>query len=213
MNPKPRVRSPGSCIRPIKRAAIKNTVKGRDVSRVPCFAQYSPAYELQLPYGVVTAARMNAEAGTSYDVGKLLGWCFDRGPLRGWGSIVGNWNGQSVSGLIGEANDQGDDYAFVMNGFQQAGALAPLIKYDKRYARAVAKWILNVANASRLFYSAYLPEQSQDDYVWSHANDPESVIAYEALKQNWQSNHSMVQATPSATGGRKRTSASMAHHT
>jgi hypothetical protein len=38
-----------------------------------------------------------------------------------------------------------------MNGFQQAAALAPLPKYDKRYARAIAKWILNLANASRLF--------------------------------------------------------------
>jgi hypothetical protein len=146
----------------------------------------NPSYELQLPYGVLTAARMNAEMGTSYDMDKLISWCFDRGPLRGWGSIVGNWNGKAVSGLIGETNDQGDDYAFTMNGFQQAAALAPLMKYDKRYARAIAKWILNVANASRFFYPAYLPEQSQDDYAWSHEHDPQSVIAYEALKQNWQ---------------------------
>ena len=146
----------------------------------------NPAYELQLSYGVLTAARMNAETGANYDMDKLLSWCFDRGPLRGWGSIVGNWNGKAVSGLIGEANDGGNDYAFIMNGFQQAAALAPVMKYDKRYARAIAKWILNVANASRFFYSTYLPEESQDDYAWSHTNDPQSVIAYEALKQNWQ---------------------------
>jgi hypothetical protein len=146
----------------------------------------NPVYELQLPYGVLTAARMNAEAGSNYDMDKLLSWCFDRGPLRGWGSIVGSWNGKAVSGLIGEANDGGNDYAFSMNGFQQAAALAPLMKYDKRYARAIAKWVLNVANASRFFYSAYLPEESQDDYTWSHTFDPQSVIAYEALKQNWQ---------------------------
>jgi hypothetical protein len=62
---------------------------------------------------------------------------------------VGNWGGYDVSGLIGEANDGGNDYAFVMNGFQQAAALAPLPKYDKRYARAIAKWLLNLTNASR----------------------------------------------------------------
>ncbi|MEJ0030518.1 MAG: LamG-like jellyroll fold domain-containing protein [Bacteroidota bacterium] len=143
----------------------------------------NPSYELQLPYGTLTAARMNAEQGTGYDIDKMLNWSFDRGELRGWGTIVGKWDGNDVSGLIGEANDQGNDYAFAMNGFEQAAAFAPVMKYDKRYARAISKWILNLANASRFFYSKYLPTDRQDDYAWSVANDPESVIAYEALKE------------------------------
>ncbi|WP_421895040.1 LamG-like jellyroll fold domain-containing protein [Marinoscillum sp.] len=146
----------------------------------------NPSYELQLPYGVITAARMNAELGAQYDLEKMISWCFDRGDLRGWGSIVGSWGGMDVSGLIGEANDQGNDYAFIMNGFQQAAALAPLVKYDKRYTRAIAKWILNMANASRLFYSAYLPENQQSDFDWCATNDPQAVIAYEAIKEVWQ---------------------------
>ncbi|MBI3587059.1 MAG: laminin G, partial [Ignavibacteriales bacterium] len=44
----------------------------------------NPAYELQLPYGVYTAARMNAELGTTYDIHKLVNWCFEVGPLRQW---------------------------------------------------------------------------------------------------------------------------------
>lgn len=143
----------------------------------------NPSYELQLPQGAFVAARMNAELGTSYDIPKIMNWCFDRGPLRGWGVIKGTWNGSDVSGLVGEANDTGNDYAFIMNGFQQAAALVPLVKYDKRFARDIGKWVLNLANASRLFYSQYLPQTSQDDYAWSSANDPESVIAYEALKE------------------------------
>ncbi|MBT1711870.1 hypothetical protein KK062_26750 [Fulvivirgaceae bacterium PWU5] len=146
----------------------------------------NPSYELQLPYGVQVAAEINAKEGASYDLGKMLNWCFDRGPLRGWGTIVGKWNGQDVSGLIGEANDQGNDYAFLMNGYQQAAALVPLTRYDKRYARAIAKWVLNLANASRLLYPAYLSASQQDDYTWSNTYDPQSVIAYEALKENWQ---------------------------
>lgn len=144
----------------------------------------NPSYELQLPYGTLIAAKMNAELGTTYNVEKMVNWSFNRGPLRGWGTIVGNWNGADVSGLIGEANDGGNDYAFVMNGFQQAAALVPMVKYDKRFARAIAKWTLNLANASRFFYSQYLPETSQDDFAWSAAHDPQSVIAYEALKEN-----------------------------
>lgn len=143
----------------------------------------NPSYELQLPYGTFAAARMNAELGTSYDITKLINWCFDRGPLRGWGVINGIWNGSDVYGLIGEANDTGNDYAFIMNGFQQAAALVPLVKYDKRFARDIGKWVLNLANASRLFYAEYLPATSQDDHAWSIQYDPESVIAYEALKE------------------------------
>lgn len=143
----------------------------------------NPSYELQLPYGTLTAARMNAEQGTNYNVDKMLNWSFDRGELRGWGTIVGKWDGKDVSGLIGEANDQGTDYAFAMNGFEQAAAFAPIIKYDKRYARAISKWILNLANASRLYYSKYLATDRQDDYLWCTTNDPASVIAYEALKE------------------------------
>jgi hypothetical protein len=124
----------------------------------------------------------------------LLSWCFDRGALRGWGSIVGNWNGYDVSGLIGEANDAGNDYAFIMNGFQQTAALAPLPKYDKRYARAIAKWLLNLTNASRLFYSNSLPQANQDSYAWSSANDPTSCIPHESMKQVFQGK------TPFATG-------------
>ncbi len=143
----------------------------------------NPSYELQLPYGVYTAARMNAEIGTNYDVEKMLNWCFNRGDLRGWGAIVGNWGGYDCSGLIGEANDSGNDYAFMMNGFQQATALVPLLRYDYRFSKSIAKWVLNMANASRLFYPSFLPQNQQDNAQWAQDYDAESYIAYEALKE------------------------------
>ena len=68
---------------------------------------------------------MNAEIGARYDIEKMLNWSFNRGDLRGWGTIVGTWGGFDVSGLVGEANDGGNDYAFQLNGVQQAAALAP----------------------------------------------------------------------------------------
>lgn len=154
----------------------------------------NPSYELQLPYGTLAAARMNAVEGTNYPLQKMLGWCFDRGDLRGWGSIVGTWGEYDVSGLIGEANDAGNDYAFVMNGFQQAAALAPLPKYDKRFAHVLAKWILNVTNASRLFYWNALLQTNQDSYAWASANDPTACIPHESMKQI------LLGKTPFATG-------------
>ena len=159
----------------------------------------NPSYELQLSYGTIAAARMNAVEKTNYPVQKLLDWCFNRGALRGWGSIVGTWGGYDVSGLIGEANDNGDDYAFVMNGFQQAAALAPLPKYDKRYARDIAKWILNVTNASRLFYWNSLPAANQDSYAWASETDPTACIPHESMKQT--SNGKTPFVTGDAIGG------------
>ncbi len=146
----------------------------------------NPSYELQLPYGTYTAARMNAELGTKYDVEKLVNWSFNRGPLRGWGTIVGKWGGYDVSGLVGEANDNGNDYAFQLNGVQQAAMLAPMVRYDKRFARAIGKWMLNLANATRLFYPGYLPPNQQDATAWSNTYDPDRVIGYEALREKHQ---------------------------
>jgi len=146
----------------------------------------NPSYELMLPYGTLTAARMNAELGTDYNVEKMVNWSFDRGFLRGWGTIVGSWGGLSVSGLVGEANDSGNDYAFQMNGVQQAAALVPMVRYDKRFARAIGKWMLHLASATRLFYDGFLPADQQDASAWSSVHDPDAVLGYEAMRQVWQ---------------------------
>lgn len=168
----------------------------------------NPSYELQLPYGIYAAAKMNAELNTDYDIEKMMNWAFNRGPLRGWGSIVGTWGSFDVDGLIGEANDGGNDYAFQMNGFHQAAALAPAVRYDKRFARAIGKWILNLANASRLFYAAFLPGSFQDATAWSDAHDPDHVIGYEALREQWQG-HSPFSTGDALNGGWAATNLSL----
>lgn len=143
----------------------------------------NPSYELQLSYGTYAAARMNAEMGTKYDVEKMVNWCFDIGSLRNWGAIEGTWGGLDCDGLIGEQSSGGTGYAFTMNGFQQAAALLPMVRYDDRYAQSLGKWTLNLANASRLFYANYLPDENQDARDWTSLHDPGSAIAYEALKE------------------------------
>lgn len=153
----------------------------------------NPSYELQLPYGVYTAARMNAEIGTSYNIDKMVNWCFNVGLLRDWGAILGTWGGYDVDGLIGEVNGS-NDYAFLMNTFEQVGALVPMVRYDDRFARAIGKWVLNAANSSRLLYTKYLPDQNQDSEEWAHQYDPNSYIGHEALRQ------SQFSVSPYATG-------------
>lgn len=141
----------------------------------------NPSYELQLPYGTLAAAKMNAQLGTTYDLERLLTWSFEVGPLRNWGTLVGTWGGYSASGLVGEAGSNG--YAFALNGFQHAAALVPVARYDDRFARALGRWMVNLASASRLFYRPFLPLDHQDSVPWSEAYDPRAVVAHEALRQ------------------------------
>jgi hypothetical protein len=144
--------------------------------------QNNPCYELQLPYGAYTAARINAELGTDYNIQKLVNWCFTpNGNVRDWGVTLGNWGGYDCYGLVGEAKYDG--YAFIMNTFEQVGALVPLVRYDDRFARAIGKWVLNAANASRLFYTNYLPDENQDGETWAKQYDPNSYIAHEAMRE------------------------------
>jgi hypothetical protein len=146
----------------------------------------NPLYEVLLPYAVITAARLNAEEGRNYEVGKLLNWCFEPGPSPQarphWGVILGNWNGLDVYGLTGSATD-GGGYAFAMNTFQYAGTLAPLCRYDPRYARDLGKWLLNLANAARLFYPNAHDAGHQSSHAWASKHDPKSVLAYEGLRK------------------------------
>ena len=143
----------------------------------------NPSYEIQLPYGVYAATRMNAELGTGYDIEKMMNWCFEKGDLRGWGVITGNWNGLDMDGLIGEVNTSAPDYVFNMNSLEHVGALVPAVRYDDRFATAIGKWVLNAANASRFYFSGFLPDNMQDNEDWTTEYDSNSAIAYESLRE------------------------------
>ena len=70
-----------------------------------------------------------------------------------------------------------------MNAFQQMGILAPLVRYDDRYARAIGKVPANSANANRLFYSKYLPIENPGFVQNGLVNMILILIAYEAVRQ------------------------------
>lgn len=164
----------------------------------------SPLYEVLLPYGALAAARMNAERGTDYNVDKLLNQCFDanaRPQARpGWGVIADRWHGEDVHGLVGSTTD-GGGYAFAMNTYQWAGAIAPIARYDTRYARDIGKWLLNVTNASRIFYPNAHDADHQSSHAWSVAHDPESCIAYEGIRK-WKRGAAVAISDYDTVGGR-----------
>jgi hypothetical protein len=137
----------------------------------------NPYYEVLMPFGAYTAARMNAELGRQYDTEKLINWCFAGDtPGRGgdWGAVVGRWGEYDISGLIGAP-----DRVFFMNTVDTASALVPLVRYDARFAHAVGKWMLNAANASRLFYPDEIPDRYQA--IPELKALVKNAIAYEAM--------------------------------
>jgi len=141
-------------------------------------------YEILLPFGAYTAARLNAEQGTSYDVTKLLNWTFDGCQAKdgryGWGVIADKWGDYDVSGLQGSITD-GGGYGFFMNSVAMAWPLVPMVKYEPQYAKTIGKYMLNVVNASRLFY----PDQVDNAHQWlPELKDlTNGIIGYEGIRK------------------------------
>ena len=140
-------------------------------------------YEILLPIGIYTAARLNAEEETNYDVAKMLDWVFEGTKSEtgrtGWGIIVDKWGKYDVSGLQGSITD-GGGYAFLMNSIKMAMPLVPMVKYEPEFARAIGKWMLNNVNAARLFFPDQIPDENQ--WLPGKQDYTNSIIAYEGLR-------------------------------
>ncbi|MCI1779418.1 MAG: hypothetical protein LKI53_05615 [Bacteroidales bacterium] len=141
-------------------------------------------YEVLMPLGIYTAAYLNATEGKKYDVAKMLDWVFDgcKSPSgrTGWGVITGKWGKYDVDGLQGSTTD-GGGYAFLMNSIMMSWPLVPMVKYQPQYARAIGKWMLNMANACRLFYPEYIDPGNQMLPQMRTLTD--NNIAYEGLRK------------------------------
>ncbi|MEI6407234.1 MAG: hypothetical protein WCO85_06880 [Actinomycetes bacterium] len=144
----------------------------------------NPFYEVLLAYGVITAARMNLEEKSDYDVGKFFDWIFDgfSSTRAGWGIISDVWGVYEVHGLQGSVVDSGG-YAFAFNTFNMVAALAPLPIYAPEYTQEIGKWLYNVALSARLFYPDQLPaeNQSQPELMKEYGGG----IAYEGIRKEW----------------------------
>lgn len=137
-------------------------------------------YEILMPFGAYVAARLNAEEGTDYDFTNVLNWTFDGSSVcrKGWGVLVDNWNGYDVSGIVGSTVHNGG-FGFLMNTYDTMWPLVPMVRYDQRYANTIGKWMLNAANASRLFYPYEIPDEHQT--IPEEKEHTKGVLAYEGL--------------------------------
>lgn len=146
-------------------------------------------YEVLYTFAPYVAARLNAEEGTNYNVRNLVNGCFRELDTRPLSVILGGdkYDGIDLSGLAAfgyhKKNGGYAFYAFGMNTFELAWPLVPVARYDKRLARAIAIWMLNAANAARLFYPNAHPPERQTCPDWK--GDPNNCLAYEGIRHNY----------------------------
>ena len=68
------------------------------------------------------------------------------------------------------------------------GIVAQMCIRDRAYASTIGKWMLNLANACRLFYADEHPRNRQSSSIWE--GDPQHVICYEGLRKDlYHGNH------------------------
>ena len=159
-------------------------------------------YEILLPMGAIVAAQMNAELGCRYDVKKIIDWtfngCVSTSGRYGWGVIAEKWGDYDVYGLQGSTRD-GGGYAFFMNTVKLTWPMVPIVKYEPKFADAIGKWMLNAANACRLFY----PTEIDNAHQWlpEMKNLTGGNIAYEGLrKEDKYGKESLKGVSPVALG-------------
>ncbi len=169
----------------------------------------NPAHDILLPYGAITAARMDAEENFPSDTSKIMNWHFDTkysyeartgttathinnatGVAAGNGPDDGAaWGDYRVDGLVGKAGEPLRK-VYPLNTFMSAGVLAPVARYDQRFAPSIGKWLLNVAYNSRLFYINAFDDLhgSDPEYQRTHQTsaawgqyDEKSAMTYEFL--------------------------------
>lgn len=151
----------------------------------------NPNYEAMSDFSPWVAAAMNAKYGTQYDIQKFIDFVFenDSSFRPNWSVLSTTYNGYPVYGLVGD-----QDYAFAMNSFNLASTLAPMVKYDPRFANDIGKYLLNVVNNAKWFFPKQIPSGNQS-MTQTLSFDPNGVICYEGLRR---SNGSGV--SPWATG-------------
>ena len=159
-------------------------------------------YEVLMPFGAYTASRLNAEAGTKYDISKILNWTFDgctsEDGRYGWGIINDHWGEYDVSGIQGNIIQEGG-YGFLMNTFDMAWPLVAMVRYEPQYAEIIGKWMLNASNAARLFYPYEIPDKNQ--WLPEEKAITRNVIAYEGLKKTDPYNkENLIGVSPVALG-------------
>ena len=143
-------------------------------------------YELAHVMGPLAAARLNTMGGEQLDLGAVLAAWFGDGDVahHPWCVTAGTRgdHGETCDGLDGARWKDDGFYAFTMGSLQGPAWLVPVARYDQRWAKAIARYALHLANSARLLQGEGLDDQHQDHAAWKRAWDPGNLFFYEGMK-------------------------------
>lgn len=150
-----------------------------------------PNIETGLAWGAATAVRMNAELGLKLPADQYMqrAFAFSHERAEHVGVGVDRWGDTDVCGLWEDPAAK----AYLVESAQWS-ILVGAARYDPGYARALGKWMLNLACSLRLFYPSQVPPDSQGCWDWK--GDPAHCIPYERL--NWGRHGRWIYATSDA---------------
>ncbi|MCF7974114.1 MAG: hypothetical protein K9N55_09890 [Phycisphaerae bacterium] len=150
-------------------------------SAIQWHLKHPARYECTHMPGPVVVARLNAELGRRYDLGRMMDiWFGELGD--GWKVTAGTHHGGvNTDGLNGA--DHGDTrfYAFSMESYQGPAWLVPVVRYDQRYARAIGIYAVNAANSCRILQGYQMDWDHQDHKDWKDQWDPNDLLSYEGV--------------------------------
>ena len=171
---------------------IGSQLKGGDDDLISCsrstmqwYVDNPGRYEMSHCMGPLVAARLNALGGDEQlDLSKILDAWFGDGDQANfpWGITSGTkLNGLTCDGLDGAKWPNHGFYAFTMGSLQGPAWLVPVVRYQPKYARAIARYALNAANSARLLEGCDLDSEHQDHGEWKANFDPDNLLFYEGL--------------------------------
>jgi hypothetical protein len=160
-------------------------------------------YEATYFMGPLTVARMNAEHGQTLPMGPVLNAWFGDGErkMHPWHVTQTSRFGEIDCAGLDAAKwklEEGSFHAFTMSSLLGPSWIVPVVRYDQRYAKSIARYVLNAANSIRLLQGFQLDGDHQDHGAWKDEWDPNYLLFYEALMP-WEPSREK-QFRPYATG-------------
>ncbi|RYX80409.1 hypothetical protein EON83_28765 [bacterium] len=166
------------------------------------YAAHPGRYEISHVMGPLTAARLNVQqGGAEINMDSMMSAWFGEGSMERcpWGITSGTLlDGKSCDGLDAARWENNGFYAFSLGTLQGPAWLVPVARYDQRYARAIARYALNVANSARLLQGEGLDRTHQDHATWKARWDKDNILFYEGLASKGPGNANAL--TPYARG-------------
>jgi hypothetical protein len=107
-----------------------------------------------------------------------------------------------LDGAWWRSPDNNGFYAFAMGSYQAPAWLLPVVRYDQRYARSIARYALNAANSCRFFLGIDLDWDHQDHLDWRQSlpNGQGFLFSYEGFRTEAHHADAQHPFRPYATG-------------